>query len=227
MAKQTRTTKARSSKPSREKLVASGRRASTPGTAVASARRIREQEAAAPTAPAARKPAYYEAIAIYEAGVRALQRRDFRGAAGHFRSVIERFPDERELLERARLYLQVCERETATRPAGPSTPQERVYAATVALNAGDADSALTHLKRALTEDPGNDYAHYIMAVALCERRRFADALNHLRQSIQLNPENRSNARFDPDLTALRETAGCRDLLDAASQFARRRLKTNR
>jgi tetratricopeptide (TPR) repeat protein len=153
--------------------------------------------------------------------VRALQRRDFAGAAEHFRSVVERFPEERELLERARLYLQVCERQTARRPSGPKTPQERIYAATVALNAGDSVGALSHLRQALTEDPKNDHGHYIMAVALSERRQFADAVDHLRQSIELNPDNRAVARQDPDLTVLRETNGCRELLDSLGAFRRR------
>ena len=37
----------------------------------------------------------------------------------------------------ARLYLRVCERETARQPTAPKTPAEWVYAATVALNSGD------------------------------------------------------------------------------------------
>ena len=72
-------------------------------------------------------------------GVRALQRHDFQAAADSLRGVIQRYPGERELVERARLYLQVCERETARRPSGPQTPSEWVYAATVALNSGDVE----------------------------------------------------------------------------------------
>ena len=68
-----------------------------------------------PPQPPARKPGFYEAVAIYERGVQALQRHDFQGAAGFFRTVLERYPEERELLERARLYLRVCERETERR----------------------------------------------------------------------------------------------------------------
>src|SRR3954470_9936022 len=109
--------------------------------------------AAEPSAPAPRKPGFYEAVAIYARGVQALQRHDFTGAAGFFRTVLERYPDERELLERARLYLRVCERETSRQPATPKTPAELVYAATVALNSGDQAGALDHLQAALTVDP--------------------------------------------------------------------------
>jgi tetratricopeptide (TPR) repeat protein len=159
--------------------------------------------AAQAPAPAARKPGFYEAVAIYERGVQALQRHDYEGAAAFFRTVLERYPDERELLERARLYLRVCERETARQPAAPKTPAERVYAATVALNSGDHTGALDHLQRALGEDPESDHAHYIMAVALGMRGRADEALDHLRRAIGLNPDNRGLAREDPDLESIR------------------------
>ena len=163
-----------------------------------------EPPAPAPAPPvAARKPGFYEAVAIYERGVQALQRHDYEGAAGFFRAILDRYPDERELLERARLYLRVCERETARQPTGPKTPAERVYAATVALNSGDHTGALDHLQRALGEDPESDHAHYIMAVALGMRGRADEAVDHLRRAIGLNPDNRGLAREDPDLESIR------------------------
>jgi tetratricopeptide (TPR) repeat protein len=172
--------------------------------------------------PAARKPEFYEAVAVYERGVQALQRHDFPGAADFFRTVLERYPDERELLERARLYLRVCERETSRQPPAPRTPAERVYAATVALNSGDHSGALAHLQRALGEDPNSDHAHYIMAVALGMRNRADEALEHLRQAIALNPENRSLARQDPDLDTVRDHDRFRDALDTPPAPNRRR-----
>src|SRR5436190_10373665 len=169
-----------------------------------------------------RKPGFYEAVAIYERGVQALQRHDFSGAAGFFRTVLERYPDERELLERARLYLRVCERETSRQPApAPKTPEERVYAATVALNSGDHAVALDHLQRALGEDPESDHAHYIMAVALGMRNRADEAIGHLQQAIALNPENRGLAKQDPDLDSLRDHGRFRDALDTPPPQNRR------
>jgi tetratricopeptide (TPR) repeat protein len=165
-------------------------------------------------APVPRKPGYYEALAMYENGVRALQRHDYQGAAAQFRAIMERYPEERELQERSHLYLRVCERETARRPATPQTPQEQVYAATVALNAGDTSGALDHLRRALTGAPDSDHAHYIMSVALTARGDSLQAVDHLRQAITLNPENRALARQDPDLEPLRFTEEFRDLVDA-------------
>ena len=174
---------------------------------------------------------------MYERGLQALQRRDFAASADALRTVIERYPDERELLERARLYLKVCERELEPKEPTPKTADEWVYAATVALNAGDEANALRHLQRALAEDARHDHAHYMMAVSSARRNDVATALDHLRRAVSLNPENRSRARQDPELESLRDEAAFKAALDAppaegaparpAAAAARTRIKPRR
>jgi Tfp pilus assembly protein PilF len=231
MAKQRRSVKttARPTRPvkrtAKKKKGAPQKAAARPRRSAPETRGSVHPPAAAPQA--ARKPGFYEAVAIYERGVQALQRHDFQAAAAFFRTVLERYPEERELLERARLYLRVCERETSRQPAIPKTSAERVYAATVALNSGDHAGALDHLRRALTEDPESDHAHYIMSVALGMRGRADEALDHLRQAIALNPENRGLARQDPDLESIREHDGFRSVLDTPPVPNRRRATRRR
>ena len=166
-----------------------------------------------PPPPPVRKPTYHEAVAMYERGLQALQRRDFAASADALRTVIERYPDERELLERARLYLKVCERELEPKEPSPKTADEWVYAATVALNQGDEPNALLHLQRALAADARHDHAHYMMAVASARRSDVNAALDHLRRAVALNPENRSIARQDPELDSLRDAPAFRTALD--------------
>jgi tetratricopeptide (TPR) repeat protein len=150
---------------------------------------------------------------MYERGLQALQRRDFAASAAALRTVIERYPDERELLERARLYLKVCERELEPKEPAPKTADEWVYAATVAQNSGDNATALRNLQRALAEDPRHDHAHYMMAAASAQRRDAAAAIEHLRRAIALNGENRSRARQDADFESLRDDAAFRAALE--------------
>src|SRR3954447_1593166 len=173
----------------------------------------------APAPPPPRKPTYHEAVAMYERGLQALQRRDFAASADALRNVIERYPDERELLERARLYLKVCERELEPKEPTPKTPDEWVYAATVSLNRGDEAAALRHLQRAVTEDARHDHAHYMMAVVSARRSDASAAVDHLRHAVTLNPENRSLARQDPELDALREDAGFKGIVDTPGSDA--------
>jgi tetratricopeptide (TPR) repeat protein len=152
---------------------------------------------------------------MYERGLQALQRRDFAASAEALRTVIDRYPDERELLERAQLYLKVCERELEPKQPVAKTADEWVYEATVALNVGNEAVAVQYLTRALAENPRHDHAHYMMAVASTRRNDAARALDHLRQAVSLNPENRSLARQDPDLDPLRDAPGYRTAIEAS------------
>jgi len=177
-----------------------------------------------PLPPPPKRTSYVEALATYERGIEALQRRDFAGAAELLRVVLDRYPEERELHERARLYLKVCERQTGPAPAPPRTIADRIYAATVALNAGKPDDAYSLLQGVLREEPEHDHAEYMMAVTQSARGDTADAINHLRRAIELNAENRSLAAQEPELEALRDNEQFRQALEsgAPSSHPRRR-----
>lgn len=162
-----------------------------------------------------RRTSYVEAVARYEQGFEALQRRQYGRAADLLRSVLTEYPEEKELHERVRLYLNICERQAAPREANPRTVEERVYAATLALNAGRYDAAVDHLRAVLSEQPGHDHAEYMLAVIATARGRPADALGHLQRALEFNPDNRALALHDPDLEPLRDNEGFRAVIDAA------------
>ncbi len=164
------------------------------------------------TAPP-RRSTYVEAVALYEKGLETLQRHDYDMALELLQSVLTRFPEEKELHERVRLYLNVCERHATPRVAAPRTVQERLYASTLAINGGQYDEAISHLRLVRDEDPDNDYALYMLAVAHAQRGDHAEAVAHLERSIALNSENRAQARHDPDLDPLRDDEAFRSALE--------------
>lgn len=176
--------------------------------------------------PFERKSSYLEAVSVYERGIEALQRRDYETAAGQFRALMARFPDERELHERAQVYLRVCERELAVAATEPRTNEERIVAATVALNAGDYARTLKLLGDVLRDDPKSDHAEYMSAVVLCATGDREAALERLRRAVELNPDNRNLARQDNDLDALHDLDGFRQLLQAPLAVSRRRKSRN-
>jgi len=161
-----------------------------------------------------RRSTYFEAVALYERGLEALQRHDYRSAVEQLNAVLRLYPEEKELHERVRLYLNICERQAAPQETAPVTLQERLYAATIAINGGRYDEALMHLRLVRDEDPDNDHALYMLAVAHAQRQEPAEAIAHLERAVALNPENRSIARSDPDLDPLRQDEAFRAALDA-------------
>jgi tetratricopeptide (TPR) repeat protein len=172
-----------------------------------------------PPQPVQRPPqraTYIEAVGLYERGMRALQGHDFRGAAQIFESVLQMYPEEKELHERVRQYLSICERQIAPKEAAPQTAEERLYAATLAINGGRYDQALANLRLVRDEEPDNDHALYMLAVAHAQRGEPAEAIAHLERAIALNPENRSLAKTDPDLEPLRADEAFRLALETPS-----------
>ena len=113
------------------------------------------------------------------------------------------------------------------RAASPSTPEERVFAATLAVNAGNYDEALEHLRTASAESPEHDHALYMLASVLALRDDLDEAVPLLLRAIELNPDNRSLARHDPDLEALREFDSVRAALEATSSLKAERRKSPR
>lgn len=172
---------------------------------------------AAPAPVSTRRSTYVEAVALYEQGVQALQRHEYAAAEQLLESVLSRYPDEKELHERVRLYLNVCRRQVRPKQPSPQTVEERLYAATLSINGGRYDEAISHLRLVRDEDPDNDYALYMLGVAHAQRGEPAEALAHLERSIALNPENRPLAMRDPDLEVLREDESFQATIDEAAR----------
>lgn len=161
-----------------------------------------------------RRSTYVEAVAIYERALEALQRHEYQTAGDMLESVLQTYPEEKELHERVKLYLNICRRQAAPREATPQTIDERLYASTLAINSGKYDDAIVHLRLVRDEDPDNEHALYMLAVAHAQRGEHAEAVAHLERAISLNPENRAQARRDPDLEPLHDDEAFRAALEA-------------
>src|SRR4051794_34452688 len=196
--------------------------AARPSRAAEAGAPLRPPAAGTPAAPSSdppgpkRRETYVEAVALYERGLEALQRHAYQEAASLLESVLRQFPEERELHERVRLYLNICQRQATQREAAPQTIDERLYAATLSINGGLYDQAIAHLRLVRDEDPDNDHAIYMLAVAHAQRDEHAEAVAPLERAIALNPENRALARHDPDLEPLRDDDAFRAALEAPS-----------
>ncbi len=176
-----------------------------PGASTPSRSRTPESEHTQPEpeGPNRKRQSYLEAVVVYEQGIRQIQQHDFARAADLLGRVVTAFPQERELCERARLYLSLCDRQLRPATDEPQSLAERIYAATLALNAGTVDRAIAFLRGVLRENPTHDQALYMLATAYAQRGDVQVAIPYLQQAIESNPDNRVLARVDPDLAGLR------------------------
>jgi tetratricopeptide (TPR) repeat protein len=155
-----------------------------------------------------------EAISVFERAMKALQRHEYQSAADGFRGLLATYPREGALCERSMVYLALCEREMARRPTEPRTLEERLTAATAALNNGDEDRAASLARSVLSDEPDQDLAVYLLAAIEARRGSNDEALHLLSRAMQLNPEIRAQARHDADFEELRELDAFRDLIES-------------
>jgi Tfp pilus assembly protein PilF len=168
-----------------------------------------------------------EAVAQFQRGMEALQRKRYAEASESFRELLSNFSNERALLDRARVYLELCERELRRQPANPQTVEERLTAATAALNNDDDRTAEALAKGVLAEHPDQDLALYLLAAIASRRGSIDSALELLGRAIDFSPEAGQQARHDPDFDALHDTELFWKLTDKRHASAAARLIKSR
>jgi tetratricopeptide (TPR) repeat protein len=143
----------------------------------------------------------------------ALQRHKYGDASDGFRSILQQFPNERGLRDRSQVYLDLCDRELRRVPTAPLSLEERLTAATAALNDEDEAQAEALARTVLRESPQHDLAMYLIAAVAARRGDHDEALDWLSKAVASNPELRAQVRHDEDFGVLREIDAFRQLLE--------------
>lgn len=182
--------------PTKAKPVASKPAAAPP--------RIFRQPTPPPPPPplATPKPPAADAVVGFERGMAALQKHDYAAAKTTFQGLLDNFPSEGFLTDRARVYLQLADRELQRRPSSSGSVEERLTAATAALNNNDDAEAGRLAESAYKDDRSADLAVYLMAIVAARQGRTEDALAHIKKAIEINPESRVQARQDEEFDIL-------------------------
>lgn len=144
------------------------------------------------------------ALEEYEKGIRLLQQKDYSKAALRFRTVIDDYPDEAALGDRARTYLRISEGEAAKRrPVTDSKDPEQAYEIGVyLLNDGDFKGALRHLERAVEHRGEEEGVLIALASAQLQSGDRAAAVATLDRLAEKEPEARYRVRLMSDFEAL-------------------------
>ena len=147
----------------------------------------------------------------YDRGVAALQRRKLDEAEKHFADLIQKYPEEKELVDRARVYLAVCQRQRLAARSTLSEPEDFYYAAVLEKNRGNVEEAIEHLKRAARKNGGGK-VDFLLACCYAQRGEPGSALEYLRRAIGEDQRNRILARHARDFDPVRDSPEFQELL---------------
>jgi len=142
---------------------------------------------------------------LFERAVKALGKKDYERAQEQLTELVESYPEERDVLDRARAYLVLCERALGKRPNfRPKTFEDLLNHGVFLHNRGDFAEALKALHQAAEIHPKNEHVLYCIAASSARGGDAAAALKALRSAIHANAANRALARGDSDFDSLRE-----------------------
>ena len=125
-----------------------------------------------------------------------MQEGKYEKARAAFEKLMQTAPPE--LLERCRTYMVACERQRQRAALTFSTAEEQYDYAVSLLNTGNYEDARDQFENLLSKNNLASYAHYGLAVLNSMTGQAEECLGHLRMAIELNPQNRIQARGDAD-----------------------------
>ena len=147
----------------------------------------------------------------FDRGMAALQRRKFDEAERNFLDLIQKYAGEKELVDRARVYLAVCERQKKAANPGLVEPEDFYYAALLEKNRGNVSEAIEHLKHAARKN-GGGRVDFLLACCYAQNGEAFFAVEHLRRAIEEDQRHRVLARHDRDFDPVRELPEFQQLL---------------
>lgn len=158
---------------------------------------------------------FIAALRAYEQGIRLMHSSEFEKAIVAFEGLITTFPTEREVHDRGRTMIQICEQQLREKKRLNVRSADDHYDLGIAdLNRRELDSAIEHLEHAQRLAPKADHILYALAAANAVLGDRVKALNLLKQAVNQRPENRFLAANDADFASLAGDAEFREIVTA-------------
>lgn len=196
-------------------------RKSLPKKAVASARKSKRAPSttiatvavAEPPAGLLRQTKSSEAALKHlEKAIELIYKKDFKKARNELKTLLQSFPQETEILARARSYILICDREESAQRK-IETSVEQLYALGVMEhNKANYDGAIEYYLQSMKSNPELDYIYYSIAASQALKGDLDESLKNLRRAIELNEDSRIYARNDHDFAVFQENKEFADLL---------------
>jgi hypothetical protein len=189
--------------------------AKTPPVKTSPAKTVPVKTAPAKKAVAVVEPpsAFEVQLKVYEQAIQLFSQRKLAEARVRFLEAAK--GPAPHISDRARSYVQVCERRTSAIQVKLSTAEDHFNYGVERLNARDVDLAKHHLGRALSLQPDADHVLFTLALCCGLAGDGIGACENLKRAIDLEPRNRILARQDPEFAALAaQFPGLRALLTA-------------
>jgi tetratricopeptide (TPR) repeat protein len=149
-----------------------------------------------------KKDAFEKALAAYGDAMKEFHKGRLDKAVELLQLFLEKFDTEKELVDRAKIYLQMCQQKGKRETVSLKTLDDYVYFSVYKINSGAYEEALKLLEKALEmkEDEGRIY--YLMADAHILMEKPDEAMECLKKAFQKDKLYRILAQNEVDFEPL-------------------------
>lgn len=151
-----------------------------------------------------RKDDYEKALAAFTLAMKSFHKGDFEKAAESLTSFKEKFASEKELVDRAQVYLNICASRKKKETLQLKTFDDYYQSSIIKINQGDFEEALKLLAKAGEMKPKEGKIPYLMASTYCLMGESEHCLEFLRKAIHIDKFFSTLAQNERDFEPLWE-----------------------
>ncbi|MGQ9672290.1 MAG: tetratricopeptide repeat protein [Candidatus Aminicenantales bacterium] len=151
-----------------------------------------------------KKDVYEKALAAYGEAVKEFQKGKLEKAKEMFQSFLEKHDSEKELVDRAQVYLKIIEERGKKESISLKTSDDYFYYSVYKINSGDIEGAIKLLEKALALGHDEARIYYLMANASVRQGKNEEALDFLKKAFQKDKFYRILAQNETDFEPLWE-----------------------
>jgi len=151
-----------------------------------------------------KKDDYQKALSLYNQGIKDFRKGDYEKAVDSFESLMEKYPEEHELVDRAKVYLSICKRGPKKESISLRNLEDYLFYGQMKINQGDFEGALKLLEKALEYKREEAKIYYLMATAYVQSGKQEEGLEFLKKALQKDKTMAVMAQNEPDFEPLWE-----------------------
>ena len=151
-----------------------------------------------------KKDEYQKALAAYGLAVKEFHKGEFEKAAASFRDFIEKFPADREIVDRAKAYLSIALKRPKKEAVALKTFSDHYHAGVSKINQRDFPGAIKVLEKALEFKENEGLVYFLLADVHGLMGEADAALDFLKKAVQKDKSFAILAQNEPDFEPLWE-----------------------
>jgi len=151
-----------------------------------------------------KKDEYQKALTAYGQAVKEFHKGDFEKAVELLKAFIEKFPVDREIVDRAKTYLAIAQKRPKKESVSPKSFEDHYRQGVVKINQGDHAGAVKILEKALEFKEKEGLVYYLLADVHSLIGQTDTALDYLKKAIQKDKALSVAAQNEPDFEPLWE-----------------------